>query len=137
MGTSENARKYYCPDWLMQSGIIDSEERFSTRITDCLDRYWCIVTKGKQEVKQIFTDKEFTAIVAAMLSHAWTDRAEYLDREILPNIEDSTPQEINLETEEEKKAIEEKLKKLPYHLHIALVEMIRNYWIEEGKGQPL
>ena len=122
----ENRHNYRYPDWLYNSGLIDKQDRFGTRITQCLGRYYEVVKRGKEEIKELFTEKEIVAIVSAMISHMWSHRGDFLDREILINIEDSYPGEIHLEDELQKKVLENKIKELPYHLHVALAETVRD-----------
>ena len=135
MSNPDNQKKIYFPPWFFVSGITDSEEKLSTRIVECLDRYWQIMKLGKEEIKKIFNEREFMAIVSAMISHAWSDRAELLKNEILLNLRSSIPDEINLDTEKEKKIIVDKLKILPYHHQVALAEWIRDYWIVNDKNK--
>jgi hypothetical protein len=100
------------------------------------DRFNQLRLRGIAEVKGIFSEKELNAIVIAMLSHAWCDRAEYLDQEIAPNVEDISLEDAMLDSETERKALLAKLKGLTYAQHIWVAEYIRQYWIDaEGSEQ--
>lgn len=128
---NDNAKKVYFPDWFFLSGIVDSTDTFSGRILQILDRYDIMCKQGYCALRDKFTDRELYATASAMTGHYWSDRAELLDREILINVEDSYPSEINLETEEEKQVLVDKIKNLSYYEQIVLTELIRYFFINQ------
>ena len=133
---AQNSISYYKPDWIYPSGIVTKDEQFSTRVTQCLDRYWEIVKYGKKQIEAKINKREMFAIASAMVSPAWSDRADCLNREILLNVMDSMPNELSL-NELEHDLLIQKLKDMEYVEQVYLAEYLRDYQQEqhESKGK--
>ncbi len=122
---------YYLNEEISKKLRVNKERgrSFSSCVNGLIDRYYYYVDIERRELNRVFTKNEWLAMYSACNGTAWYPAT--IPGGVLANIEDSLDCEFE-QFEVDRNQLEEKLRGLNYGQQYVLVELIEEWWDQQG-----